>query len=355
MTEQTPQDQVPAQPPAAPKSRAGKRAHRLPLTLHSTGQYCKKIHGKMYYFGKDKQEALQRYLQQATALHTAPDGPAALSRDLTLRALCELYLRHQLSEATTGQIKQRYYYDLRLHLRAFVKYAGPDTLVTEIKIIVVQKFREKLLKQAKAPRTVNNHLAAVRAMFRWAEANEIIERGPNFIAVKKVKVKKVKRQTFTAEEVRKLLSLAGPTMKAMILLALNCEFGCTDCAELRWEHLNLDAHLVDFPRGKTGVERKFRLWAETVEAVKALPARGDLVFYTHDGNPWVRPIEGGKSHDDALSKEFTKLLKRAEIACKKGTGFYSLRRTASTKAALTGNAFAVQGMLGHADLTEAST
>jgi hypothetical protein len=25
---------------------------------HGTGQYCKKIHGKMYYFGSDKKEAL---------------------------------------------------------------------------------------------------------------------------------------------------------------------------------------------------------------------------------------------------------------------------------------------------------
>ena len=38
------------------------RSDKFPLTLHPTGQYCKKIKGKMYYFGSDKKEALQRYL-----------------------------------------------------------------------------------------------------------------------------------------------------------------------------------------------------------------------------------------------------------------------------------------------------
>ena len=39
------------------------RSDKFPLTLHPSGQYCKKIKGKMYYFGSDKKEALQRYLE----------------------------------------------------------------------------------------------------------------------------------------------------------------------------------------------------------------------------------------------------------------------------------------------------
>jgi len=36
---------------------------------HTTAQYCKKIKGKIRYFGTDKKKALERYLAQATYLH----------------------------------------------------------------------------------------------------------------------------------------------------------------------------------------------------------------------------------------------------------------------------------------------
>ena len=41
------------------------RSDKFPLTLHPTGQYCKKIKGKLYYFGANKREAMQRYLENA--------------------------------------------------------------------------------------------------------------------------------------------------------------------------------------------------------------------------------------------------------------------------------------------------
>ena len=33
--------------------------NKFPFTLHSKGQYCKRIHGKMYCLSKDKEEALR--------------------------------------------------------------------------------------------------------------------------------------------------------------------------------------------------------------------------------------------------------------------------------------------------------
>jgi hypothetical protein len=44
------------------------RSDKFPLTLHPTGQFCKKIKGKLYYFGSDKKLALQRYLEQAASI-----------------------------------------------------------------------------------------------------------------------------------------------------------------------------------------------------------------------------------------------------------------------------------------------
>ena len=50
-------------------SKRKTRSDKFPLTLHKTGQFCKKIRGKLYYFGTDKQKAVQRYLEQAGSIH----------------------------------------------------------------------------------------------------------------------------------------------------------------------------------------------------------------------------------------------------------------------------------------------
>ena len=64
------------------------RSDKFPLTRHSTGQYCKKIRGKMYYFGSDKKEALQRYLDQAAYLHGSNNNSQKPVNDaMTLKQL----------------------------------------------------------------------------------------------------------------------------------------------------------------------------------------------------------------------------------------------------------------------------
>jgi len=119
---------------------------------------------------------------------------------------------------------------------------------------------------------------------------------------------------------------------------------------------------VCFPRGKTGITRDLPLWPETVQALRAIYVSGELVFYTRRGKPWVRAVRSigkdGKEKvviEDAVSKEFSKLMEKTNIDLGKGAGFYTLRRTAATLAAGSGDPFAVQKLLGHADVTMAST
>jgi integrase len=51
---------------------------------------------------------------------------------------------------------------------------------------------------------------------------------------------------------------------------------------------------------------------------------------------------------------FSRLIKKLGFKVSQGTGFYSLRRTAATFAARSGDPFAVQRLLGHADLQMAT-
>jgi integrase len=131
---------------------------------------------------------------------------------------------------------------------------------------------------------------------------------------------------------------------------------------LQWKNVDFKNGRVDFPRSKTGINRNLPLWPETVGALQQVQKSGELVFYTSRGNPWVRAIQridrNGKekyTKNDAVSKNFSKLLKKVGIKTEKGVGFYTLRRTAATLAARSGDPFAVQKLLGHADLKMATT
>lgn len=144
-------------------------------------------------------------------------------------------------------------------------------------------------------------------------------------------------------------------------MGLNCGFGCTDCSELLWKHLDFKKMRVCYPRHKTNIERNLVLWPETVEALKAMPKINDRVFNTPTDKFMVRVIETEKgdgsirrTNNDSVGKEFSKLLKKAGIKTEKGVGFYTLRRTAATLAARSGDPFAVQKLLGHADLKMAT-
>ena len=158
-----------------------------------------------------------------------------------------------------------------------------------------------------------------------------------------------------------MLSVADVKMRAMIWLGLNCGFGCTDCAELKWIDLDLVNARVRLPRRKTGISRDLPLWPETVESLEKISQTGKLVFYTSRGNPYIQTIlkndgngNGKYTTLNTITTNFSRLIKKSGLDVPKGTGFYTLRRTAATIAARSGDPFAVQRLLGHVDLQMAT-
>jgi integrase len=340
-----------------------KRSDKFPLTLHPTGQYCKKIKGKLYYFGTNKREALQRYLEDAVFLHSVKGQRRNMtSGNVSIKTLCNLYLDRQNSRVQAGELTIRHYTDQVNSLRKFVRFLGQHCMVNTITTLDLQNYKRKLQKSYNSANRINLHIAIVKSMFHWAKKNEVLEVIPNIDAVSKVQLVRKNRPTFTTEQIRKLLKASEPQMKAMILLGLNCGFGNTDCSELLWENIDFKKSRVHYPRGKTGINRDLALWPETVKALKNLTRTNERVFNTPTGKPWVRMIETTDkasnvkyTNNDSVGKEFSKLIKKLNLEVEKGVGFYTLRRTAATLTARSGDPFAVQRLLGHADLKMATT
>jgi integrase len=159
-----------------------------------------------------------------------------------------------------------------------------------------------------------------------------------------------------------MIEKAGVPLKAMILLGANCGFGQSDIANLPKSAINLEHGWLDFPRPKTGIERRAPLWPETIAALQdALAERphpideadDDLVFITKYGRRWVRTTESEDDKKrgmsiDAVAQETRKLLN--ELGMKKGRlGFYALRHTFQTIGERSGDMPAVKHIMGHID------
>ena len=125
-----------------------------------------------------------------------------------MKTLCNMYLDHQESRAEVGEIRLRQVYDQILLLRDFVRFVGPNRIPSDVATIDLQGYRRKLINSRKAPHTINNRIAAVKAMFNWALDNEIIETAPRLNAIKKVPRKKDEKPTFSTAQVRNLLIYA---------------------------------------------------------------------------------------------------------------------------------------------------
>jgi len=339
------------------------RSDKFPLTRHATGQYCKKIKGKMYYFGSDKQEALQRYIEQAAYLHGSNhNSQRPVNDSMTLKQLSDMFLKYQFNKVKANVITAQHYNDQVSSLNKLMTFLGQRQRIKDISTLDLQNYKRKLEKQYNSSKhRLNLHISNLKTLFHWAKKNDILRQTPNIDAVSRSKIVNKQRKIFTHEEINKLLEVADTNMKAMIWLGLNCGFGCTDCSELQWKHLDLTANRVIYSRGKTGVPRDLPLWPETIEAIKAVPKKGKLVFYTTKGNPFVRnvlkiDVNGNEKYCpiNSIATKFSRMIKKAEIDVPKGTGFYTLRRTAATMAARSGDPFAVQRLLGHANLIMAT-
>src|SRR5205823_1479729 len=156
---------------------------------------------------------------------------------------------------------------------------------------------------------------------------------------------------FEPNEIRAMLAKASVPLRAMILLGINCAFGNADCATLPLSALDLDGGWINFPRPKTGINRRCPLWPETIAALReALAQRptpkheadAGLVFITSHGGPWAAK----KGVDSAISKETRKLLDSLSINGSRN--FYALRHTLETIGGEARDQVAVDAIMGHA-------
>jgi integrase len=145
---------------------------------------------------------------------------------------------------------------------------------------------------------------------------------------------------------------ANPVLRAMFLVGVNCGFTNKDVADLPEAAVNLKTGWVTFPRPKTGVPRRCKLWRETVDAlVAALAVRPEpkmeeargLVFVTTRGRPWI--VRGQANPVSVAARDVMK----AVNVHRPGIGFATLRHVFRTVADSARDVVAVNHIMGHVD------
>lgn len=360
------------------KNRGGKPYPKFPLTPHPNGQFCKKIRGKLHYFGTldDPDAALREYHRWCDALHSGKVARVTRTAELTVADLANKYLDAKERKRESGHLTPGAFVEYHRHCERFVEFFGGEREVKSITRDDLEDYRA-FLGQGTNATTLSNRIGGARSIFKFAYENELIQApirfGESFKRPERRLLRRAKAQAgrthFHADEIRKILAVAPPCLRAMVLLGINCAHGNTDIGNLPASSIDLERGRVDYPRVKTGIDRRCPLWPETIEAIRAsiaeitrwdvtrAAAAKGLLFVTRNGLPCVRSQFGTSRNGrpnvvlhDSIKTAMQRAMEKAGVV-QSGLGFYGLRRSFETIGSETGNQVAVDHIMGHAPLS----
>ncbi len=362
------------------EDKPGKPYPEYPLFAHANGQWAKKIAGKMCYFGSwnDYESALARYLSEREELRAGVVPRCRVDETVdaaTVSYLCNHFLTAQKDRSNRGEISVRTFGDYLRVCKLLADHFGDKKLASSCGPMDFSSFRRSF-PESWGLQSHADVIQRVRTIFQYGLTNEIISELPKFgsdfvkptaTALRKQKQQDVsKRGTMdlTAVQIRSLIAKADSYLKPCILLGINAGYGNTDCAELTKNVVDLESEWLEFPRPKTGVPRRVKLWPETLAALSEYaPLRPSpetdvgehLFFLTSSGMPLVwHSIKNGKhSQTNNVTTAFSKLLSKLGIS-RTGVGYYSLRRTFATIASSSRDSVAVDLIMGHLDASVAA-
>jgi integrase len=239
----------------------------FPLFPHQAGYWCKKVRGKLHYFGKvandpKGQAALSKWLEQRDDL-LAGRVPRVKVEGLTVRDLCNQFLSAKKDLLDANEINPRTFGELHDTCKRIGDAFGWDRPVSDL---VADDFDR--LRRASArlwgPHRLAGEVQRTRCIFKYGMDAGLIQQpiryGPTFKKPSK-KTLRLSRaakgpRMLEADELRRVIDAAPVPLKAMILLGLNAGMGNTDVASLPRRAVDLKRGWIDFPRPKTGIARR---------------------------------------------------------------------------------------------------
>lgn len=178
-----------------------------PVSFHRpTKQYYVTRAGRRLYLGSDKGQAIKRFHEMGLGMEGRSGSPTVSEQyDLTLKELANRFLAAQQANWRNPETTLKCYRDW---LARFLS----DHPRLRVSAFTVEKFaawKLSLKNRQYSVESINHYLGAVRAMFRFAEDTDLIERAPKLKRVKNQPRQMAGRKLlYTAGEVQSLLDTA---------------------------------------------------------------------------------------------------------------------------------------------------
>lgn len=310
---------------------------------------------------------------------------------MTLRDLANSFLKAKHKRVESGELSRHSFSEYHRICESVIGKLGADCRVDQLRPNDFEQLRDFFATGCNLV-TLKSKINRARVVFKYAYDQRLIERpvefGQSFDRPKPKHLRAAKYEAgpnlFSRDELIAILTAldgkpvavgekivtwpASATMRAMVLLGLNCGFGNTDCSSLPKTAVDLKAGWIKFPRPKTAIQRRIPLWPETVKAIETAirerppaesPEDDGLCFLTERGTRFVR-VQASKNDEkkhvviNSLSRRFEKLLDAINVGQRKGTNFYTLRHNFETIAGGSRDQVAVDAIMGHVDATMAA-
>src|SRR5262245_12571941 len=154
--------------PGDKATKPSKPYPEFPLTAHPAGYWCKKIRGRIHYFGPwdDPDAALAKYREQRDDLH-AGKTPRPDPGDLTVKDVANKFLNAKQQAVQDGELSPRTWADYKTIMDMLVAGLGKNKPATAIVPEDFATLKAKLGKKNGLAR-MSTIVQVIRCAFKFA-------------------------------------------------------------------------------------------------------------------------------------------------------------------------------------------
>lgn len=198
----------------------------------------------------------------------------------------------------SGKAGIRHVGQCRRTLRRFIEIIGGDCRLSQLSPLdwhdIKVKLHEPVMRtktlrggvhgrqvERRSNDTVGSDVRRIRTFVTWCADVELIPEprwrkmfAPSTQSTAVVNSQAKPFRGFEAKQLRAIIEAATVHYRPIVLLAMNAGVGNFDVSEMTMQHVesikskSVREHWCDVPRLKTGAERRFVLWPETVDALR---------------------------------------------------------------------------------------